>query len=307
MHSLLRDVEYFAAIAEHGQLQLAADALGLSQPALSMSLRRLEHAMNAKLLKRTPKGVELTSVGTALLARAGKLRLSVDDMTREIADLSAGRAGHLRIGMAASSALHYVPIACAALLRESPRLTLKLTTADPTTLESNLSNGTLDIHVNVKARQAPHHEDLIEEPLYDEEDAIYASANHRLAKRRQVTLADLAQERWALPSPDSGIVRLLTQAFAKHGLPPPKQAVETSYLPARYYLVATTDLLAYGSKVVVENAAGNPGIVALRVKDFCGGRCVSVRYRKDAYLPPAALRFIEILKKVTGDMAKKAR
>jgi DNA-binding transcriptional LysR family regulator len=307
MHSLLRDVEYFAAIAEHGQLQLAADALGLSQPALSMSLRRLEQAMNAKLLKRTPKGVELTSVGNALLARARKLRLSVDDMTREIADLSTGRAGHLRIGMAASSALHYVPMACAALLRESPRLTLKLTTGDPTTLVADLRNGALDIHVNIKDRQASHREDIIEEPLYDEEDAIYASANHRLAKRKQVTLADLAQERWALPSPDSAIVQLLTQAFATVGLPPPKQAVETSYLPARYYLVAATDLLAYSSKAIVEHAAGNLGIVALRVKDFSGGRHVSVRYRKDAYLPPVAFRFIEILKKVAGGMTKKNR
>ena len=105
--------------------------------------------MNAKLLKRTPKGVELTSVGSALLARAGTLRLSVDDMTREIADLSAGRAGHLRIGMAASSALHYVPMACAALLNESPRLTLKLIASDPTTLVAGLRNGTLDIHVNI--------------------------------------------------------------------------------------------------------------------------------------------------------------
>jgi DNA-binding transcriptional LysR family regulator len=198
-------------------------------------------------------------------------------------------------------------MACAALLRESPRLTLKLTTSDPTTLVANLRNGALDIHVNIRDRKAFGPEDIIEESLYDEEDAIYASANHRLAKRKQVTLADLAQERWALPSPDSGIVQFLTQAFAKVGLPPPKQAVETSYLPARYYLVATTDLLAYSSKAIVEHAAGNLGIVALRVKDFSGGRRVSVRYRKDAYLPSAAFRFIEILKKVAGEMTKKDR
>jgi DNA-binding transcriptional LysR family regulator len=65
-----------------------------------------------------------------LLARVSRLRLSLDDVTREIADLSEGRAGHLRIGIAASSALHYVPMACTALLKEAPRMTLKLTTAD---------------------------------------------------------------------------------------------------------------------------------------------------------------------------------
>jgi len=64
-----RDVEYFAVLAKHGHVGRAAEALGLSQPALSLSLRRLERSIQAKLVKRTPKGVELTSVGSALLAQ----------------------------------------------------------------------------------------------------------------------------------------------------------------------------------------------------------------------------------------------
>jgi DNA-binding transcriptional LysR family regulator len=53
----LRDIEYFAVVAQHGHLGRAAEALGLGQPALSMSLRRLEKSAQAKLVKRTPKGV----------------------------------------------------------------------------------------------------------------------------------------------------------------------------------------------------------------------------------------------------------
>ena len=56
----LRDIEYFAVIAEHGHLGRASEALGLSQPALSKSLRRLEEAVEARLFNRTPKGMELT-------------------------------------------------------------------------------------------------------------------------------------------------------------------------------------------------------------------------------------------------------
>ena len=59
MNMDLRDVEYFAVVAQHGHLGRAAEALGLGQPALSMSLRRLEKSAQAKLVKRTPKGVEL--------------------------------------------------------------------------------------------------------------------------------------------------------------------------------------------------------------------------------------------------------
>src|SRR5689334_4923868 len=64
----LRDIDYFAVVAHHGHLGRAAEALGLGQPALSMSLRRLEQSAQAKLVKRTAKGVELTAVGAALLS-----------------------------------------------------------------------------------------------------------------------------------------------------------------------------------------------------------------------------------------------
>jgi DNA-binding transcriptional LysR family regulator len=96
----LRDIEYFSVVAEHGHLGRAADALGLSQPALSKSLRRLEQAMQAKLVRRTSKGMALTSVGAALLSRVRQLRLSLEDVTREMADLAQGHAGNLRIGCA---------------------------------------------------------------------------------------------------------------------------------------------------------------------------------------------------------------
>lgn len=305
MQTQLRDVEYFAAIAEHGQVQRAAAALGLSQPALSKSLRRLELAMNAKLLIRTPKGVDLTSVGAALLARVKQLRLSLDDVTREIADLSEGRAGHLRIGMGVQLA-HVVPTVCTAMLKEAPRLTIELRSGDHASLVAELHKGTLDLAVS--SAIAPCSEGMIEARLYEEESAtIYAAANHRLAKRRQVSLADLAQERWTLPSPSSGTPQFIAQAFSNNGLPPPKIAVETSIMMARFRLAATSYLLTYGTKAVAETLGRDLGIVALRVKVSFGTRRVCVTYRKDAYLPPAAFQFIEILRKVVGDVTRKER
>lgn len=117
MNMNLRDVQYFAVVAEHKHLGRAAEALGLSQPALSMSLRRLERYMDTKLVKRTPKGVELTPSGEAVFGHARRLRLSVDDISREVADLSQGRAGHLRVGTGPGSR----PTSCRPLSRCSCR------------------------------------------------------------------------------------------------------------------------------------------------------------------------------------------
>src|SRR5215471_10219627 len=95
----LRDIEYFAVVAEHAHLGRAADALGLSQPALSKSLRRLEEALQAKLVRRTPKGVELTPEGSVLFLRVRELRLSLQGVAREVAEVGEGRVGYLRIGV----------------------------------------------------------------------------------------------------------------------------------------------------------------------------------------------------------------
>src|SRR5262245_39212455 len=69
----LRDIEYFAVVAEHGNVRRAAEALDLSPPALSKSLRRLEKSVGAKLVKRTPKGVELTDVGVAMVGQVRRI------------------------------------------------------------------------------------------------------------------------------------------------------------------------------------------------------------------------------------------
>ena len=149
----LRDIEYFAAVAEHGNLRRAAETLGLSQPALSKSLRRLESSMAAKLVRRIPRGVELTPVGAALHAQVRRIRLTLGDVRREAADLSEGRAGDLRIG---TSPLHaeVLPAAFAALLKNAPRVRLAVTVSDNDLMVPALRNGELDPDHQLPCRAA---------------------------------------------------------------------------------------------------------------------------------------------------------
>ena len=305
MRLQLRDMEYFAAIAEHGQVQLAATALGLSQPALSKSLRRLEQTTNAKLLKRTPKGVELTAVGAALLARVRKLKLSVDDISREVADLSEGRAGHLRIGASPVLALSLVAEACDRLWQESPNVALKVTSDARRSMLADLRNGELDFAVTTIP--APHGGDFADAHLLDDHFVVYAAAHVRLAKRRDLTLADLQHEQWALAAMDGPAERRLSQAFSDAGLPPPRFAFETPYLPLRNRLIATSNLLAFGSREAARQAADQYRIAILPVKDLVYVRRIGLIFRQIPYLSPAAQRFIEILKSTAKQIEKDNR
>ena len=301
----LRDIEYFAVVAERGSIGRAAEKLGLSQPALSKSLRRLEGSVGAKVVKRTPKGVELTAVGSALLAQVRRLRLTLDDISREASDLSEGRAGHLRIGTGVGAALYLVPRACAALLKDAPKVTLKIVAGERHALLTSLCNAELDLVVNIL--QASRYENLFEDYLYDQPFVVYASANHRLSNRKEVTLADLAQERWALSLSDSWPEQYLSRVFGDNGLPPPSIALETTNLPTRHHLIGASELLGFSSRQSMQYFAAQFPVVELRVKDITVTCRIGAFYRKDAYLSPAARRFIEILKVTAKDIAKENR
>ena len=302
MNMNLRDVQYFAIVAEHKHLGRAAEALGLSQPALSMSLRRLERYMQTKLVKRTPKGVELTVSGEAVFAHARRLRLSVDDISREVADLSLGRAGHLRIGTGPGFAFDLLPAACKALTRNAPKVTLKVVVIGRGDSLVDLRAGKLDLVI--AAIRPADDVDLVQEHLYDDESAVYASVNHRLAKRKHVTLADLTDERWALTTDDTPTWNRVQQAFEANGLPRPRVSIETSSIALRLPLIASSDLLGYSSRPVIRRAAPHLRFTELKLKELAYRRRVGVVYRKDAYLSPAARRFIEILKATAKEITR---
>ena len=161
----LRDIEYFAIVAEHGHLGRAAEALGLSQPALSKSLRRLEKAMQAKLVARTPKGVELTAEGSVLLAHVLPLRLSLQDVARKIAHLGQGRAGHLRLGSAPGAADYLLPTAFGTLVSDAPDVTVSVTVEPEPVIVAALRNGQLDLMVTLlqtRDHAADRHRDAID-------------------------------------------------------------------------------------------------------------------------------------------------
>lgn len=296
----LRDIEYFAVVAEHRHLGRAAAALGLTQPALSKSLRRLELALEAKLVRRTPNGVELTAEGEALASHVHRLRLSLDDVTREVRDVTHGRVGHLRIGAAPGMADLLLPAPCIALLKDGPQVTINVTVGNNNMLLRGLRNGDLDLIVS-GIPDAPY-EDLVQEHLYDDEFIVFASATHPLAARKKVAIADLVRWRWASTA-NVLAWQWLQRTFQNHSLPPPRIALETGSLSLRSLIAASSDLLCFNAKRAFRESAQHLQLVEVPVKELTWTRHVGLSYRADAYLSPAAKRFIEILKATAKEIA----
>lgn len=290
----LRDLEYFAAVAEHRHIGRAAEALDLSQPALSKSLRRLEQSLGARLVNRTPKGIELTAEGAALVSHVRQLRLSVADVAREIADLSAGRTGQLRVGAAPGVVEDLLASACSAFVADAPNVTLTVTVAANDALLPALRSGELDLIVSGVPTPPP--DDLVHERLLDDEVVVFASTKHPLARRKRVSVAEVGRERWAMTVLNAQDGNLPQRVFEDSGLRDPRIAVKTSYLPLRDHMVASSSLLGLSSRRLLRQMSHRLSVVELPVRELMRSRCIAVSYRKDAYLSPAARRLIALLR-----------
>jgi DNA-binding transcriptional LysR family regulator len=291
----LRDIEYFTVLAEQGNIGRAADILGLSQPAISKSLRRLEDALQVKLFRRSHRGLELTAEGSVLLARTRDLRLSLQNVARELAELGEGRVTHLRIGVGPSVTGELLAAAFGKLLQEAPRTTMQVIISDADELHPALHKGDIDLIVNIMRPEAPEGFSYV--PLYEEEFVVCASARHRLAGRKEVSLADLSKERWAFAPSVLPSYRHLRQVLEQHALPVPQIAFESRASWLRLQMVVASDLLAYTSQSLVRHgkAAGYP-LTILPVADLAWRRPVGAIVRGEGYLPTAVQRLIDILK-----------
>jgi DNA-binding transcriptional LysR family regulator len=296
----LRDIEYFSVIAEHRHLGRAAEALKLSASALTKCLRRLERTLQVKLVTRTFKGVELTPEGAVLHAHAQRLQVSLTDVAREVSQLSRGLSGQLRVGSLPGFAIdNLVTAASVALFSQPSQVVLTVSIEEHDALVPALRNGDLDLIV-LAMPEVPH-DGVVLEHLYDDDFVVCASANHRLAKRKKVTLADLAQESWAMTNPIE-MWPIFARAFTDRGLPPPKIALVSIATSIRARTIAATHLLGFVSRGAFEQARAYLPLVELPQNEVLWRRRLGIGYRKDAYLSPAARRFVDFLKAAAKDV-----
>jgi DNA-binding transcriptional LysR family regulator len=174
---------------------------------------------------------------------------------------------------------------------------MEILVSDRDVMHPMLRNGSLDLVVNHLGPVEPNVE---QEFLGESEYVVFASASHPLARKKRVTLAELSRERWALNSPQLSSRTWFHGAFEAKGLPRPRVILETRHHQLRFSIVASSRLLGFTSRRSVREAVRAYALAEIRAEGFPWLRRDGVIYRKDAYLSPAAKKFIEILKATAG-------
>jgi len=123
----LRHLRYFIAVAEEGHITRAAERLGMQQPPLSQQIRALERELDVQLLRRKPRGVELTEAGRALLADARAILAHIDHAFATTRRTARGEQGRIAVGFTSSAPFHpFVPRVIRAFRESFPLIALTL-------------------------------------------------------------------------------------------------------------------------------------------------------------------------------------
>jgi DNA-binding transcriptional LysR family regulator len=188
----------FVAIAKSGNLTKAAVELRTSQPAIWHQIKLLEEARGAKLYLRTARGIELTDAGRILLGKiapildlVAKLKDNQDKPSTE----SRVSREVLRIGGIESASAHLLPAALAQFKVRFPNVALEFRTRTSDHLERMVLDGVMDLAVTGRAAAAV---ELRCEPLRAEKVALFVPVDHRLAKCKNLRLADVLVEPFIL-------------------------------------------------------------------------------------------------------------
>ena len=284
-------------IAESGQLQIAAELVGMTQPAASRMLAETERQIGAAIFHRQPKGMIPTEVGLAILRRARAILREMDSMATELRNLRDGLDGSIRVGAVTGPAIRYLVSAVRELKEEAPQAEITVDVMPSRDLLTLLAAGEMDF---ILARVMPDFDnrDFNIMPLQEEKVALLARAAHPLARAPVVTLTELQSYEWVMQPRGAPIREAAVAAFAALGLTEPKNVINSASTLLTLAYIAQSDAVSPLSVEVAELLIGPPlnaGFVTLTTpKDIR----VSPYYLLDQRrrpLSPLALRLREKL------------
>ena len=299
----LRDLHILFAVVECGSMTRAAKQLSVSNPVVSKAIAGLEHTLGVRLLDRDVDGTHPTIHGRALLDRGLAAFDELRQAVKTIESLSDPAAGEVRVGSSVAIASGFMPAVIARLNRRFPRISIDLLAGEPAATYRALEERRVDLVIlHMHAPIARQH--LHAEALYDDDYVVVAGKQSPWAQRRRMSLADLMNEPWALPLPDSAVGSIFLQAFLAHGLDYPRVAVSTQTMPARVALAATGRFLTIVPSSALKLSTGTPALKALPIELPSTHRPTAILRFKNRTPSPAAELFMDCAREVANLLTK---
>ncbi|PPK69631.1 LysR substrate-binding domain-containing protein [Actinokineospora auranticolor] len=288
----VRRLQVLRAVVTSGSITAAATNLGYTPSAISQQIAALEREAGTSLLERVGRGVQPTAAGLLLTEHAAIIGKHLAEAETALADLRAGRTGRIAIRCFATAGAALVPPALARLRAEHPGVQVDLKLFDPEDPLPEVVEGRADLAIVARSR------DVIPDGiqmthLLDDPYRVVLPKGHRLAAKRVIDLADLAEEPWVNEWTSAPCRQIVYDACASAGFTPNVVVESEDYTNSQGFVAA-----GLGISLIPMMGLGNrhPGVVVRKVRRPEPARAIHAAVRVASLGQPALVFLLAALR-----------
>ena len=213
-HATLQQLRLFAAVAEHRSVTRAAEEVHLTQPAVSIQIKRLEGKVGMPLIEHIGKELHLTVAGEEVFDAARDVLDRLGDLEATLNDLQGEVAGPLNVHVV-SSGKYFMPHLLGSFVRRYPKVEPRLQITNRALLLASLAKNQSDLYI---MGQPPEEVSVVEYPFLENILVVVARPDHPLAGKKRISLARIAEERFVGRESGSGTRKAVEKLFRDKGL-----------------------------------------------------------------------------------------
>jgi molybdate transport repressor ModE-like protein len=287
----VRRLALLCAVAEHGSISAAASVLSYTPSAASQQLRQLEAAVGVTLVERGARGARLTAAGLALVPHAQSILGRIAAAEAEMHALAGVTGGKLHIAVFPTAGAAYMPSAIRTFTQRHPGVSLHVLEDETVAALQDLDRREVDLVIGYDFADAEEHPaEISRTALLDDPMHLALPRQHALAGADEITIRQLADERWVSSRPGQPCSRVLSQVCAAAGFTPVVVYESDDY-------VTVHELVAAGVGIALVPALAadfsRADIVFRQTRPVLPARRIFAATAPD--VPPASAAMIEIL------------
>ncbi|WP_160107344.1 LysR family transcriptional regulator [Pseudomonas izuensis] len=298
-----RRLQVFVKLCETRHMQTVASLLGLSQPAISSTIKVMENGCGQTLFERTPRGLQPTHASQEILF---PIRRALNELRHIETDITAIRGtlqGVVQVGALPLGRSRILPEAIVRLMAEHPQIQVITNESPFDLLATELRAGDVDFIFGA-LRSNTYASDLTGEALLTEDMVVVARRDHPLSSTTPLH-DELGAARWVLPRAGSPARRMLDECFSRFSIAPPRPVVESADMAIIRGLLLRSDMLAAVSAHQLEQeiASGELCILPLELKQTT--RAIGLTYRNGCLHSPVAQALMDVIRRVISEQHKR--
>jgi DNA-binding transcriptional LysR family regulator len=286
----LHPLRVFLTVAMEKSFSRAAEKLLRTQPAISLSIQRLEVELGERLIDRSAKDLLLTDAGKVVLDYARRFENLQGELENSLAEMRDKSAGRLTIGANESSTL-YLLDHIERYRRQFPKIKVQIRRSLSSKIPAELIDGDLELGI---LTYDPEDERLVSKVIYRDHLAFIVSPKHRLAAQGEVSISELSDEQFIAHNVVSPYRAVVLREFQRHKVPL-HMDLEMPTIEAIRKMVQRNEGVAFLPRMCVDEEIRQGILHEVKVKEMDVDRKIRLVYPARRVLSHAAQAFLEVV------------